>query len=100
VRVARVDSNRPKAPPDAERKPLGNEYFRYAGAGMQFALTFLAFGACGWWLDGRLGTAPWLMIAGILLGAAGAFYSLVRQVGPARRAPSARSTDDQHDDSR
>lgn len=49
---------------------------------MQFALTFLALGALGWWLDGRFGTGPWLMIVGILLGAAGAFYSLVKRLGP------------------
>ncbi|MBM3991694.1 MAG: AtpZ/AtpI family protein [Planctomycetes bacterium] len=54
---------------------------KYAGAGLQFALTFLACGALGWWLDGKLGTSPWLMIAGILLGAAGAMYSLVRRLG-------------------
>ena len=93
-----MDSNRPKAPQGAERKPLGNEYVRYAGAGLQFGLTFLGFGACGWWLDGRLGTAPWLMITGILFGAAGAFYSLVRRIGPTRRDPRAHSTDDSSTD--
>jgi F0F1-type ATP synthase assembly protein I len=50
---------------------------------MQFALTFLACGALGWWLDGRFGTEPWLMIAGIFVGAAGAMYSLVVRVGAA-----------------
>jgi len=54
---------------------------KYAGAGLQFALTFLACGALGWWLDGKFGTGPWLMIAGILLGAVGAMYSLVRRLG-------------------
>ncbi len=63
-----------------------NQYFRYAGAGIQFALTFLVFGAAGWWLDGRLGSAPWLMIAGIALGATGAFISLVRAVPTAKRS--------------
>jgi F0F1-type ATP synthase assembly protein I len=74
----------------AEREPSGGprskgsqaEYFKYAGVGIQFAGTFLAFGALGWWLDGKLGTTPWLMMAGILLGAAGAFWSLVRRVLP------------------
>ena len=47
---------------------------------MQFALTFLVFGALGWWLDRTLETAPWLMIGGILFGAAGAMYSLVRRM--------------------
>ena len=100
MHAARVDSNHPNAPP---RKQPASGYYRYAGVGMQFALTFLAFGACGWWLDGRLGTAPWLMIAGILLGAAGAFYSLVRQVGPASGTAAHRdgdATDDSTDDPR
>ncbi len=59
----------------------------YAGAGIQFAATFLVMGLFGWWLDGKLGTEPWLMIAGILLGATGAFVSLVKRVPPARRRP-------------
>ena len=56
-------------------------YLKFAGAGLQFALTFLAFGALGWWLDGKLGTEPWLMIGGILAGAVGAMYSLVLRIG-------------------
>ncbi len=55
----------------------------YAGVGIQFAGTFLVMGFFGWWLDGKLGTEPWLMIAGILLGATGAFISLVKRVPPA-----------------
>ena len=53
---------------------------RNASAGVQFALTFMAFGAIGYWLDGEFGTKPWLLIVGVFLGAAGAFYSLVRQI--------------------
>ena len=85
-----MNANPSNAPPPANpgagrRGPRPEaEYFRYAGAGLQFALTFLLFGALGWWLDGKLGTAPWLMIAGIVLGAAGAFYSLVRRLAPPR----------------
>jgi F0F1-type ATP synthase assembly protein I len=56
-------------------------YLRFAGAGMQLALTFLGLGLIGWWLDSKLGTAPWLLIAGIVLGAAGGMYSLVVRVG-------------------
>ena len=74
-------------PPNAPQAPRGRPeaaYYRYATSGLQFALTFLAFGAAGWWLDGKLGTGPWLMIGGIVFGAAGAMYSLVRQLSPAR----------------
>ncbi len=56
-------------------------YLRFAGAGVQLALTFLGMGLIGWWLDSKLGTAPWLLIAGIVLGAAGGMYSLVVRVG-------------------
>jgi ATP synthase protein I len=38
-------------------------------------LTFLGF---GYLLDRWLGTAPWLMVAGILLGSAVGFYEFIR----------------------
>lgn len=85
VRVDDVDDDTSKAgtpqAPRAPRGPADPQYMKYAGAGLQFALTFLVCGALGWWLDGKLGTTPWLMIAGILLGACGAMYSLVRRLG-------------------
>ena len=33
----------------------------------------------GWLLDRWLGTRPWLLVAGIVLGAAAGFYEFVRQ---------------------
>jgi len=54
----------------------GAAYLRHAGAGLQFALTFLGLGLVGWWVDQQLGSEPWLLIAGIVLGAAGGMYSL------------------------
>ena len=60
----------------------GNDYARYAGLGVQFAGTLVVFGAIGWWVDGKLGTEPWLMIAGIFLGFFGAMISIVKQVPP------------------
>jgi F0F1-type ATP synthase assembly protein I len=64
---------------------------RYAGLGFQFAGALVAFGALGWWLDGLLGTSPWLLIAGVFIGAAGAFVALLRAV-PAARARSTNLT--------
>lgn len=83
-----------------EQKPLAvaTDYGRYAGLGFQFAATMLLFGALGWWLDGRWGTGPWLLIVGVFLGASGAFLALLRAVGGAgaKRPPSARrATDDE-----
>jgi len=86
-----MPSESPQEPRDAETdggrgggRGASASYYRYAAVGLQFALTFLVCGALGWWLDGRFGTSPWLMVVGIALGAAGAFTSLLRQVPPAR----------------
>ncbi len=32
----------------------------------------------GWWLDGRLGTKPWLVLTGTLLGVIVGMYQLAR----------------------
>jgi ATP synthase protein I len=50
----------------------------FAGLGLQFALTILVFLYAGQWLDRKLGTAPWLLLLGVFIGAAGGFYSLYR----------------------
>jgi len=44
----------------------------------------LAFGALGWWLDGRFGTKPWLLLAGLILGMIGGFVNFFRLVLPPR----------------
>ncbi len=57
---------------------------RYAGLGAQFAASIALLGALGWWLDGELGTGPWLLIAGVFAGAVGGFIAMLRAVPPAR----------------
>ncbi len=53
---------------------------RYAGLGLQFALTMAVLGALGWWLDSKFGTLPWLMVAGIAIGAVGGMIRIVKSV--------------------
>lgn len=48
------------------------------GVGLQFAVTLLVCLFAGQWLDRKLGTTPWLMLAGMLVGAVVGFWSLVR----------------------
>jgi F0F1-type ATP synthase assembly protein I len=51
--------------------------------GVQFGLSIFLLTLLGVWLDSRLGTRPLFTIVLLLLGFAGATYSLVRQVlGP------------------
>ncbi|MCY2951074.1 MAG: AtpZ/AtpI family protein [Planctomycetota bacterium] len=44
------------------------QWYRLAGIGMEFVVAVLLFGGIGWWADGRVGTQPWLMLGGGLLG--------------------------------
>lgn len=50
------------------------------GGGLQFAGAILIFLFAGRWLDQRLGTEPWLLLLGVLVGAAAGFYSLYHQL--------------------
>lgn len=50
------------------------------GVGLQFAGSIVLFLLVGQWLDSRLGTEPWLLIGGVMLGATAGFYSLYRQL--------------------
>jgi ATP synthase protein I len=38
----------------------------------------VSFCALGWLLDRWLGTKPWLLVMGIVLGAAAGFYQFIR----------------------
>jgi len=53
---------------------------RFAGVGLQFALSILVFLYAGQWLDRKLGTAPWLLLVGVFVGGAGSFYSMYRKL--------------------
>lgn len=54
-------------------------------SGLAYAAAFSLFASVvsgmivGWLLDRWLGTNPWLLVAGIVLGAAAGFYEFVRQ---------------------
>jgi F0F1-type ATP synthase assembly protein I len=58
-----------------------HSWLRYSTLGWQFALTMVLCVLLGTWLDGRLGTDPWLTIAGSLLGIFGSMYLVIREVG-------------------
>jgi len=77
-------------PNPSSRSPHDEGLAKYAGLGFQFAATLLAFGALGYWLDGKAGTRPWLMIAGFLLGGVGATVSLIKKVPPPRGGSASR----------
>jgi F0F1-type ATP synthase assembly protein I len=74
--------------PSEPEKPTAEslrDFGRYAGLGLQFVVTLALLGGLGWWLDTRFHSSPWLLVAGVLIGAIVAFIAIVRSVPPARR---------------
>jgi len=57
----------------------------FAGLGLQFAFAIVAFLLLGQWIDKRLGTDGMFTIAGVFIGAGGAFYSMYRKVSAAQK---------------
>ncbi|MEQ8766765.1 MAG: AtpZ/AtpI family protein [Planctomycetota bacterium] len=53
---------------------------RYMGVGFGFMAEAGLVAALGWWLDGRFGTAPWLLVAGTMIGVTLATISLVKNI--------------------
>ena len=52
----------------------------FAGVGMQFAVSIVAFALAGIWLDKRLGTSPRLLLLLVLGGSGLSFWSIYRRV--------------------
>jgi ATP synthase protein I len=50
------------------------------GVGLQFAASIIVFLFAGRWLDSRLGTEPWLLILGVMVGASAGFYAMYRRL--------------------
>ncbi|MBO8168514.1 MAG: AtpZ/AtpI family protein [Thermoanaerobacteraceae bacterium] len=73
-------------------------YARYANFAMSFGITmalsiFLGYYG-GSWLDNRLGTEPWFLLVGILLGVAVSFKSLLAELQVLQKTEDAFSEDD------
>ncbi|NMW20469.1 MAG: AtpZ/AtpI family protein [Chlorobiaceae bacterium] len=76
--------------PDEERFP--DQFGRsvraisdYMGLGIQIAVSFVFFVFLGYWADGRLGTSPLLLLAGVLLGMVGMALVLMKVVRQANK---------------
>ncbi|HEX2095538.1 MAG TPA: AtpZ/AtpI family protein [Longimicrobiaceae bacterium] len=67
-----------------ERAPIPGAG-EYMGIGLQFAVSILVFLYAGRWLDDRLGTSPWLLMLGVLVGFGAALYSMVHKLGKGRK---------------
>jgi len=58
----------------------------YMTLGLQLALSVVVFLFLGRWLDGKFGTDPWLMLAGLALGATGGLIVFLKQASDMGRS--------------
>jgi ATP synthase protein I len=65
-------------------RPGSNEAGRVLGVGLQFAGAIVLFLFAGRWVDSKLGTEPWFLLLGVLVGLVGGFLSLYRQLNTPR----------------
>jgi F0F1-type ATP synthase assembly protein I len=64
---------------------------RMSSVGLELAISVLLGLFGGRWLDGRLGTEPWLMLVGICVGFAAGMRAIVRAMDRASRETSERA---------
>jgi hypothetical protein len=62
--------------PERESKPV--DVSRYMSAGLVWAVSTLMFLFGGSWVDGKLGTGPWLTLIGAFVGASAGFWWMIR----------------------
>lgn len=77
---------RPHSPPGRPRS-RGISGAEFAGVGLQFAVTIVAFMFLGIWLDRTLHTSPWLLLVCVFGGASAGFYSIYRKLMAAQNRP-------------
>jgi ATP synthase protein I len=78
-------TGKPVGSPGGAPSPSGDAEGRtsvgeFAGLGLQFAASIIVFLYAGQWLDRKLGTAPWLLMIGVFVGAGASFYSMYRKL--------------------
>ena len=55
-------------------------YWKYAQIGLELAASVLLGFWAGYWLDGKMGTSPWLMLGGAAGGMAAGFYLVMKEL--------------------
>jgi F0F1-type ATP synthase assembly protein I len=79
-----ADKDEDDKPRNGGRRKLA-VYFRYSAAGTQLFAAIGLGALLGWWLDGKFGLSPLLLICGMFFGFATGFYTLYKELfGPKR----------------
>jgi ATP synthase protein I len=79
----------PVLDPAARRSRRMYEGLSASAAGLELGISVAIGALFGAWLDGKLGTAPWLLIAFLIVGVIAGFRGVLRAVARAERADRA-----------
>lgn len=82
-------SHRPALDPAARRSRRMYEGLSASAAGLELGISVAIGALFGAWLDGKLGTAPWLLMVFLILGVIAGFRGVLRAVARAERADRA-----------
>ena len=79
-----------------EKKPESvlRELGKYGALGLEMAISVVIGMGVGWWLDRKLGTAPWLMVVWLGFGFAAGVRSLWRSAKKMEREMEKDDRDD------
>jgi ATP synthase protein I len=81
-----VDSPAPGDPKDRSQwSEILREAAPYLSIGTSFAASLIVCIGLGYWLDKKLGTSPWLLLAGSSLGVFAGFYQLYKTVASEKK---------------
>jgi ATP synthase protein I len=79
----------PALDPAARRARRMYEGLSASSAGLELGISVAIGALFGGWLDGKAGTAPWLLIAFLILGVIAGFRGVLRAVARTERADRA-----------
>jgi ATP synthase protein I len=82
-------SHGPALDPAARQSRRMYEGLSASAAGLELGIAVAIGALFGGWLDGKLGTAPWLLIVFLILGVIAGFRGVLRAVARAERADRA-----------
>jgi ATP synthase protein I len=71
-------NNDQKNPYQTDRREILRAYGLFSAIGIDIAACLIAGTLLGRWLDTLWGTKPWMLLVGIVLGAVGGVYGVVK----------------------
>ena len=76
----------PEGPAQPPPKDQANSLGVALSAGTQLVVSILLWLFVGQWIDNRLGTGPWLMLLGAVVGISSGLYLLIKELGRGQKS--------------